>query len=65
MARFRSKLTVVLGLCLALALTKTAHTAAVDERPSVICHQGACYPRVFRPTTEFQEVLEGQEIPSG
>ncbi|KAF9297738.1 hypothetical protein BGZ88_009150 [Linnemannia elongata] len=65
MARFRSKLTLVLGLCLALALTKTAHTAAVDERPSVICHQGACYPRVFRPTTEFQEVLEGQEIPSG
>ncbi|KAF9541086.1 hypothetical protein EC957_003413 [Mortierella hygrophila] len=65
MARFRSKLTLVLGLCLALALTKTAHSAAVDERPSVICHQGACYPRVFRPTTEFQEVLEGQEIPSG
>ncbi|KAG9069761.1 hypothetical protein KI688_009086 [Linnemannia hyalina] len=65
MARFRSKLTLVLGLCLALALTKTAHTAAVDERPSVICREGACYPRVFRPTTEFQEVLEGQEIPTG
>ncbi|KAF9121192.1 hypothetical protein BGW39_010778 [Mortierella sp. 14UC] len=65
MARFRSKLTLVLGLCLALALTKTAHTAAVDERPTVICHQGSCYPRVFRPTTEFQEVLEGQEIPGG
>ncbi|KAF9907062.1 nucleotide exchange factor sil1 [Linnemannia zychae] len=65
MARFRSKLSLVLGLCLALALTKTAHTAAVDERPPVICHQGSCYPRVFRPTTEFQEVLEGQEIPGG
>ncbi|KAF9148889.1 hypothetical protein BG015_009370 [Linnemannia schmuckeri] len=65
MARFRSKLALVLGLCLALALTKTAHTAAVDERPSIICRQGSCYPRVFRPTTEFQEVLDGQEIPSG
>ncbi|KAG0271466.1 hypothetical protein BGZ95_000718 [Linnemannia exigua] len=65
MARFRSKLTLVLGLCLALALTKTAHTAAVDERPSVVCHQGSCYPRIFRPTTKFQEVLEGQEIPAG
>ncbi|KAK3841689.1 MAG: hypothetical protein J3R72DRAFT_475352 [Linnemannia gamsii] len=65
MARFRSKLSLVLGLCLALALTKTAHTAAVDERPAVICHQGSCYPRIFRPTAEFQEVLEGQEIPTG
>ncbi|KAF9099104.1 hypothetical protein BGX29_007297 [Mortierella sp. GBA35] len=65
MARFRSKLTLVLGLCLALALTKTAHAAAVDERSQVICRQGNCYPRVFRPTTEFQEVLEGQEIPGG
>ncbi|KAF9931827.1 hypothetical protein FBU30_009523 [Linnemannia zychae] len=65
MARFRSKLSLVLGLCLALALTKTAHSAAINEQPSVICREGSCYPRVFQPTTEFQEVLEGQEIPTG
>ncbi|KAF9171461.1 hypothetical protein BGX21_007390 [Mortierella sp. AD011] len=65
MARFTSKLTIVLGLCVALALTRAAGHAAVDTRPEVICNNGACYPRVFRPTTEFQEVLEGQEIPGG
>ncbi|KAF9351456.1 hypothetical protein BGX26_010556 [Mortierella sp. AD094] len=65
MARFTSKLTIVLGLCAALALARAAGHAAVDTRPEVICNNGACYPRVFRPTTEFQEVLEGQEIPGG
>ncbi|KAF9109084.1 hypothetical protein BGX27_008025 [Mortierella sp. AM989] len=65
MARFTSKLTIVLGLCAALALARAAGHAAVDTRPEVICNDGACYPRVFRPTTEFQEVLEGQEIPGG
>ncbi|KAF9998302.1 nucleotide exchange factor sil1 [Entomortierella chlamydospora] len=65
MARFTSKLTIVLGLCVVLALTRAAGHAAVDTRPEVICNNGACYPRVFRPTTEFQEVLEGQEIPGG
>ncbi|KAF9204733.1 hypothetical protein BGZ49_004950 [Haplosporangium sp. Z 27] len=65
MARFTSKLTIVLGLCAAIALARAAGHAAVDTRPEVICNDGACYPRVFRPTTEFQEVLEGQEIPGG
>ncbi|KAI1298321.1 hypothetical protein EDD11_006803 [Mortierella claussenii] len=65
MARFTSKLTLVLGLCAALALARAADQAAVDTRPEVICNDGACYPRVFRPTSEFQEVLYGQEIPSG
>ncbi|KAF8937367.1 hypothetical protein BGZ58_002823 [Dissophora ornata] len=65
MARFTSKLTLVLGLCAALALANAANHAAVDTRPEVICNNGACYPRVFRPTTEFREVLEGQEIPTG
>ncbi|KAG0025516.1 nucleotide exchange factor sil1 [Podila clonocystis] len=62
MARFTSKLTLVIGLCAALALAKAAN---VDNRPPVICDKGYCYPRVFRPTYEFQEVLEGQEIPGG
>ena len=65
MARFNSKLALVLGLCAAVALAKTAKEAAIDDRPKVICNDGNCYPRVFRPTTEFQEVLEGQEIPAG
>ncbi|KAG0366289.1 hypothetical protein BC939DRAFT_524945 [Gamsiella multidivaricata] len=65
MARITSKLTLVLGLCAALALANVANQAAVNTRPEVICNNGACYARVFRPTTEFQEVLEGQEIPSG
>jgi len=65
MARFTSKLTLVLGLCAAVALANVAKHAAVDTRPEVICNSGGCYPRVFRPTTEFREVLEGQEIPPG
>ncbi|KAG0054356.1 hypothetical protein BGZ83_011365 [Gryganskiella cystojenkinii] len=65
MVRFTSKLTLILGLCAAVALAKVADQAAVDERPPVICNKGHCYPRVFRPTTEFQEVLDGQEIPGG
>ncbi|KAG0199981.1 hypothetical protein BGX28_006829 [Mortierella sp. GBA30] len=65
MARFNSKLTLILGLCAAMALAKTANQAAVDDRPQVICSNGNCYPRVFRPTADFQEVLEGQEIPGG
>ncbi|GJJ77295.1 nucleotide exchange factor SIL1 [Entomortierella parvispora] len=65
MVRFTSKLTLVLGLCAAVALAKVADQAAVDERSPVICNKGHCYPRVFRPTTEFQEVLDGQEIPGG
>ncbi|KAF9902977.1 hypothetical protein BX616_001749 [Lobosporangium transversale] len=65
MVRFTSKLTLVLGLCAALALANTANHAAADIRSDIICRNGACYPRVFRPTTEFQEVLEGQEIPGG
>ncbi|KAG0089021.1 nucleotide exchange factor sil1 [Podila epicladia] len=62
MVRFNSKLTLVLGLCAALTLAKAAN---VDNRPQVICNKGHCYPRLFRPTYEFQEVLEGQEIPGG
>ncbi|KFH63448.1 hypothetical protein MVEG_10857 [Podila verticillata NRRL 6337] len=62
MTRFASKLTLVIGLCAALALAKAAN---VDDRSPVICNKGYCYPRVFRPTYEFQEVLEGQEIPGG
>jgi len=65
MVRFTSKLTLILGLCAAVALAKVSDQAAVDERPQVICNKGHCYPRVFRPTTEFQEILEGQEIPGG
>ncbi|KAG0252465.1 hypothetical protein BG011_006951 [Mortierella polycephala] len=65
MVRFTSKLTLILGLCTALALAKVANKAAVDNRPEVICNNGNCYSRIFRPTTEFQEVLEGQEIPIG
>ncbi|KAF9179155.1 hypothetical protein BGZ51_007181 [Haplosporangium sp. Z 767] len=65
MVRFTSKLTLILGLCAALALAKVANEAAVDNRPEVICNNGYCYSRIFRPTTEFQEVLEGQEIPPG
>lgn len=62
MTRFASKLTLVIGLCAALALAKAAN---VDDRSPVICNKGYCYPRVFRPTYEFQEVLDGQEIPGG
>ncbi|KAG9323761.1 hypothetical protein KVV02_007756 [Mortierella alpina] len=65
MARFNSKLALILGLCAAVALARTAQEAALDDRPKVICNNGGCYPRAFRPTTEFQEVLEGQEIPPG
>lgn len=65
MARFNSKLALVLGLCAAIALARAAQEAALDDRPKVICNNGSCYPRVFRPTAEFQEVLEGQEIPAG
>jgi hypothetical protein len=35
--------------------------AATDE----ICYDGDCYPRIFVPAEEFQEVKEGQEIPAG
>ncbi|KAF9568844.1 nucleotide exchange factor sil1 [Mortierella alpina] len=65
MARFNSKLALILGLCAAIALAKTAQDAALDDRPKLICNNGSCYPRIFRPTAEFQEVLEGQEIPPG
>jgi hypothetical protein len=30
-----------------------------------ICNEHECYPHIFLPTTEFQEVKEGQQIPSG
>ncbi|KAG0344948.1 hypothetical protein BG004_004057 [Podila humilis] len=65
MVRFTAKLTLVLGLCAAIALAGPTVNQATDDRQHVICDKGYCYPRVFRPTHEFQEVLEGQEIPSG
>ncbi|KAG0307919.1 hypothetical protein BGZ98_009485 [Dissophora globulifera] len=65
MVRFASKLTLVLGLCAAIALANAANQAAASTKPEVICKDGSCYPRIFRPTTEFQEVLDGQEIPGG
>ncbi|KAF9422278.1 nucleotide exchange factor sil1 [Podila epigama] len=64
MARLTSKLTLVIGLCVAVAMANVASNPA-DAKSQVICNKGFCYPRVFRPTNEFQEVLEGQEIPGG
>src|SRR3954447_6461627 len=39
-----------------------AHASSSEEE---ICRDGCCYPRAFAPTTDFTEVLEGQEIPPG
>ena len=39
-----------------------AHASSSEEE---ICRDGRCYPRAFAPTTDFTEVLEGQEIPPG
>ncbi|CAG8549101.1 1151_t:CDS:2 [Acaulospora colombiana] len=41
-------------------------TLAIAHENVEICDKnGYCYPKVFVPTNEFTEVLEGQEIPSG
>src|SRR2546423_15088802 len=39
-----------------------AHASSSEEE---ICRDGRCYPRAIAPTTDFTEVLEGQEIPPG
>src|SRR5207248_2696570 len=36
-----------------------AHASSSEEE---ICRDGRCYPRVFAPTTDFTEVLEGQRF---
>ncbi|KAF9585610.1 hypothetical protein BGW38_001572 [Lunasporangiospora selenospora] len=68
MISFNSKFTLVLGLCAAVALANVGDQAATGNRnisPEVICNKGHCYAKLFRPTSEFQEILEGQEIPPG
>ncbi|KAG0234706.1 hypothetical protein BGW41_001026 [Actinomortierella wolfii] len=80
MVRLFKRAVFILGICAAIALANSApsHKAQVEElhhghtdvvlesEPSdMICRDGNCYPRAFVPTHEFQEVLEGQEIPPG
>lgn len=45
-----------------------ASTAKGEGKSDLICHTenpAECYPRVFEPTDEFQNVREDQEIPPG
>ncbi|KAG0222304.1 hypothetical protein BGX31_009232, partial [Mortierella sp. GBA43] len=75
MARFTSKLTLVLGLCAAVTLALVEHPAGVVSVSTipgqhlidhVLWHSVNGYiPRLFIPTTEFQKVYEGQEIIPG
>ncbi|ORY05420.1 hypothetical protein K493DRAFT_296471 [Basidiobolus meristosporus CBS 931.73] len=44
----------------------SAYVANDSSSDDVICPgDGACYPRIFEATTEFQPIKEGQEIPPG
>ncbi|POR39713.1 Nucleotide exchange factor SIL1 [Tolypocladium paradoxum] len=78
MARGRSRsrtlpflLTMILGvlfcICITPALAAEAQPSQ-DSKPDLICHTSdpkECYPRVFRPTDEFQIVHDDQELPKG
>ncbi|CAK7270127.1 nucleotide exchange factor sil1 [Sporothrix epigloea] len=47
--------------------TKDSHSDVASER-QMICHSDVaadCYPKVFEPTTEFQQVHEDQDLPPG
>ncbi|KAJ2784825.1 nucleotide exchange factor sil1 [Coemansia javaensis] len=62
---------VALQLLLVLAAASGSRgDGDVDADADVICTTDAagaqtCYPRVFRPTREFREVLPGQAVPPG
>ncbi|KAL7788650.1 hypothetical protein V8C37DRAFT_388086 [Trichoderma ceciliae] len=64
---------LVLGLLLCIAVPAAASASqpsakADSEKPNIICHTSnpaECYPRVFKPTDEFQTVRDDQELPNG
>lgn len=71
--RFLSSLVLLLPLLPALASTTPSGSGSVAEalttaegrKSAVICHGTHCYPRVFRPTMEWQVIEPDQEIPPG
>lgn len=61
-------------LALGLPLISHATSSASDASPSpaanteLICptdNAGDCYPQIFQPTKDFQDIKEGQDIPPG
>lgn len=61
-------------LCLGLPVLAQATVSASDSSPSpaadtdLICptdNAVECYPRIFQPTKDFQDIKEGQDIPPG
>lgn len=55
-------------LILGFSAVLTASSSASDTQADLICptsNLAECYPRLFEPTKEFQQIKEGQQLPPG
>ncbi|KAK9729280.1 nucleotide exchange factor sil1 [Basidiobolus ranarum] len=63
--RYRPFVLLVI-LVLSISFISSIQASGDSSNEDVICvEDGSCYPRLFEPTTEFQKIKAGQDLPPG